>query len=86
MFWFYNWNMNNVEIYTTPSCPYCHMAKEYFKSKNIAYQEYDVAKDIQKREEMLKLVGQIAVPIIVINGQAILGFNKAKVNELLGIK
>lgn len=78
--------MNNVEIYTTPSCPYCHMAKEYFKSKNIAYQEYDVAKDTKKREEMIKLAGQIAVPVIVINGQAILGFNKAKVNELLGIK
>ncbi|HEY4484326.1 MAG TPA: Uxx-star family glutaredoxin-like (seleno)protein [Candidatus Paceibacterota bacterium] len=78
--------MNNVEIYTTPACPYCHLAKEYFKSKNIIYQEYDVAKDVQKREEMLKLVGQIAVPVIVINGQAILGFNKTKVNELLGIR
>ncbi|MBI2676807.1 MAG: glutathione S-transferase N-terminal domain-containing protein [Candidatus Yanofskybacteria bacterium] len=76
---------NNVEIYTTPSCPYCHLAKEYFKSKGIDYKEYNVAQDVKKREEMLKLVGQIAVPVIVINGQAILGFNKAKINELLGI-
>lgn len=78
--------MPKVEIYTTPSCPYCHTAKEYFKSKSIDYLEYDVSKDIQKRQEMLKLVGQIAVPVIVINGQAILGFNKAKVNELLNTK
>lgn len=62
------------------------MAKEYFKSKNIAYEEYDVSKDIVRREEIVKETGQIAVPIIKIDGKIIVGFNKAKINEFLGIK
>lgn len=78
--------MNEVKIYTTPYCSFCHMAKEYFKSKNIAYEEYDVSKDIVRREEIVKETGQIAVPIIKIDGKIIVGFNKAKINEFLGIK
>lgn len=74
-----------IQIYTTPTCHYCHMAKEYFKSKNLIYTEYDVLKDIKKREEMIRETGAMGVPIIKINGQIIIGFNKAKINELLGI-
>ena len=79
--------MNTVEIkiYTTPSCAYCHMAKEYFKSKGLDYKEYDVMRDFQKRQEMIQETGQMGVPVIKINGQIVIGFNKSKINELIGI-
>ena len=78
--------MNTVEIYTTPTCTYCKMAKEYFQKNNITYAEYDVSKDRAKAQEMIDKVHQLAVPVIVINGTPILGFNKPKIDELLGLK
>ncbi|OGN30690.1 MAG: NrdH-redoxin [Candidatus Yanofskybacteria bacterium RIFCSPLOWO2_02_FULL_43_10b] len=74
-----------IQIYTTPACPYCHMAKEYFKSKNLPYEEYDVLKDLQRRQEMVQESGQMGVPVIKIGGQVVIGFNKGKINELLDL-
>ncbi len=74
-----------VEIYTTPTCAYCKMAKEYFKQKKIEYTEYDVAKDTEKRQEMVDRTQQFGVPVIVIDEKIIIGFDKAKINESLGI-
>ncbi|MGD0977085.1 MAG: glutaredoxin domain-containing protein [Minisyncoccia bacterium] len=74
-----------VEIYSTPFCAYCNLAKEYFKKNNIIYHEYDVAADIKKRQEMLDRTRQFGVPVIVIDGQIVIGFDKPKINELLGI-
>ena len=76
---------SKIEIYTTPSCHFCQMAKEYFKSKNLAYQEYDVMQDLEKRQELIQESGQMAVPVIKINGQIVVGFNKGKINDLLGL-
>ena len=78
--------MNKIIIYTTPYCSFCKMAKEYFKSKNIEYQEYDVMVDVSKREEMIKKSGQLGVPVIDIGGKIVIGFNKPKINEYLEIK
>ncbi|MBI2064284.1 MAG: glutathione S-transferase N-terminal domain-containing protein [Candidatus Yanofskybacteria bacterium] len=78
--------MNKITIYTTPYCAYCKMAKEYFKSKDVQYEEYDVMSDIAKREEMVKKSGQLGVPVIDINGKIVIGFDKPKINEYLGIK
>ena len=75
-----------VTIYTTPYCSYCKMAKEYFKLKNIEYMEYDVMADVAKREEMVKKSGQLGVPVIDIDGKTVLGFDRPKINEYLGIK
>jgi glutaredoxin-like YruB-family protein len=74
-----------VEIFTTPSCAYCKMAKEYFKEKNIPYIEYDVQRDIAKRQEMVEKTHQFGVPIIIINGEIVIGFDRAKINKLLGL-
>ena len=81
----YNRKMTNnkIQIYTTPACPYCHMAKEYFKSKNLPYEEFDVMKDVQKRQEMVTESAQMGVPVIKINGKIVIGFNKTKINELI---
>ena len=78
--------MSKITIYTTPYCAYCKMAKEYFKSKGLEYTEHDVMADVSKREEMVKKSGQLGVPVIDIDGKIIVGFDKPKINEYLGIK
>lgn len=78
--------MAKVQIYTTPTCVYCKMAKEYFKSKNIEYTEYDVSRDAQKRTEMVEKTRQMGVPAIDIDGKIIIGFDRKAIDEALGIK
>ena len=75
----------NVTIYSTPTCHFCHMAKEFFAEKNITYTAYDVAADADKRAEMMKLTGQMGVPVIVIDGDWAVGFNKTEVARKLGL-
>lgn len=77
--------MKKVAIYTTPTCGYCRMAKEFFKQNNIAYTEYDVAADVDKRNEMMEMTGQMGVPVITIDDNVVVGFNQPKIAELLGM-
>ncbi len=74
-----------ITIYTTPTCHFCHMAKDFFNSKNIKYTEHDVVSDIAKRQEMIQLTGQLGVPVIVIDGEPVVGFNQAVVAQKLGL-
>ena len=78
--------MKEVIIYTSPTCHFCHMAKDFFKAKNIAYTEYDVLADVAKRKEMVEKSDQMGVPVIIIDSELIVGFDKAKISRLLGIK
>ncbi len=78
--------MNKVTIYSTPSCHFCHMAKDFFKEKNVIFEDFDVAGDQIKRKEMIDKSGQMGVPVIIIGDQLVVGFNKPKIVELLGIK
>ncbi len=75
-----------VEIYSTPTCHYCHMAKEWFTEKNIKFIDYDVSLSAEKRQEMREITGQMGVPVIKIGNDVIIGFNQAKLAELLNIK
>lgn len=77
--------MKKVTIYSTPTCVYCNMAKNYFKDKNVSFEEFNVAQDMERQKEMINLTGQRGVPVIVIDGEAIVGFNKPRVEELLGL-
>jgi len=78
--------MAKVTIYTTPTCVYCKATKAFFQEKNIQYTEKDVAIDEKARDEMVLRSGQMGVPVIDIDGKLIIGFDKAKLSELLGIK
>ncbi len=78
--------MSIVTIYSTPSCHFCHMAKDFFKEKNVEFQDFDVSADQEKRKEMIEKSGQMGVPVIIIGNQLIVGFNKPKIVEILGIK
>ncbi|MGC9046985.1 MAG: Uxx-star family glutaredoxin-like (seleno)protein [Minisyncoccia bacterium] len=75
-----------VKIYTTPTCTYCKMAKSYFQKNNIQYEEFNVMENIQAREEMVKLSHQLGVPVIVINNEVVVGFNKSLIDKLLKLK
>ena len=76
----------DVKIYTTPTCAFCHAAKEFFREKNVEFKELDVASDEKARDEMIKKTGQLGVPVIEVNGKFIVGFHRSKLAELLGIK
>ena len=73
----------SVVIYSTPTCGYCNIAKDYFKKNNISYQDYNVAADVRKAEEMVKKSGQMGVPVIDINGKIIVGFNKPEIERAI---
>jgi len=77
--------MPNVTIYSTPNCHFCHMAKDFFKEKNITYTEFDVASDPEKRKEMIEKSGQMGVPVIFVGEEMVIGFNKPKIAKLLGL-
>lgn len=77
--------MKNVIIYSTPSCHFCHLAKDFFDANKIVYTEYDVASDLEKRKEMIELTSQMGVPVIVIDGDWAAGFDKTEVAKKLGL-
>lgn len=77
--------MAEVKVYTTPTCPWCQRAKQFLQKNNIPFQELNVAADRQARDEMVKKTGQLAVPTIVVDGEAIVGFDEPKLKEKLGI-
>jgi glutaredoxin-like YruB-family protein len=77
--------MKSVVIYTTQTCGYCKMAKEFFQKNNIQYSEYDVGTDLARREEMIAKSGQLGVPVILVGDEIVIGFNKPKLMELLGV-
>ena len=77
--------MKKVTIYSTPTCGYCKMAKEFFAEKGIEYTEYDVSTDEARRDEMVEKTGQMGVPVIDIEGQVVVGFDKDKLSGMLGL-
>lgn len=78
--------MAKITIYTTPTCIYCKMAKQWFKENNISYEEKDVSSDAAAREEMINKSQQMGVPVIEVGGELIIGFDKERLSELLKVK
>jgi len=75
-----------VKLYTTPICPYCVTLKYFLKEHNIEFEEIDVSQDQKLQDEIIEKTGQIGVPVVDINGELIVGFDKEKISSLLGIK
>ncbi len=78
-------NMKKVKVYSTPTCSYCIRAKQFLKDNNIQFENIDVSADQQKSEEMVKISGQMGVPVLDIEGEIIVGFDKEAVKKALGI-
>ena len=74
-----------VKIYSTPTCHYCHIAKNFFDDKGIKYEEYNVSADLEKRKEMVEKSEQMGVPVIDIDGEITVGFDEEQISKLLGI-
>lgn len=74
-----------VTIYTTPTCHFCQMSKEYFHANNVNYTEINVAADLEKRQEMIQKSGQMGVPVIFVGEEMTIGFDKKRLDELLGL-
>lgn len=75
-----------VVIFTTPTCAFCNAAKAYFRQKGIRFTEVDVSRDPAAARDMVRRSGQQGVPVIDIGGRIVVGFDKARINALLGIK
>ena len=75
-----------VKLYVTPACPYCFTLKEYLKEHNIDFEEVDVSQNEKARDDIIERSGQIGTPIIEVDGQIVVGFDKEKINQLLKIK
>jgi len=78
--------MPKVIIYSTPSCVYCRMAKDFFAKNNVPYEEHNVAADLKAREEMVEKSQQLGVPVIDIDSNIIIGFDQKTISDLLGLK
>ncbi len=79
-------NKNMIKVYSTPTCPYCVTLKEFLKDKGFEFEDIDVALDEKGREEMVKKSGQMGVPVVDIDGEIIIGFDKVKICKLLDIR
>ncbi len=72
-----------VKVFTTPACSYCYILKEFLKEHNVEFEEIDVASDKKAAQEMIEKSGQLGVPVIEINGEIVVGFNKEKICKIL---
>ena len=77
--------MADVTIYSTPTCGYCHVAKDFLAANNVSYVEKNVAADLVARQEMLEKSQQMGVPVIDVKGSIMVGYNESKLRELLGL-
>jgi len=75
-----------VIIYSTPTCHYCNLAKDFFKENKISYETFDVQSDLAKRKEMIEKSGQMGVPVIYVGDELVMGFDEDRLRELLNIK
>ncbi len=74
--------MSNVIVYSSNSCGYCTLAKEYLQEKGVSYEEKNISTDPTAKKELIQK-GYRGVPVIIVNGEEIVGFDKAKLEELL---
>ncbi len=74
-----------VTVYSTPTCSWCHAVKDHLRSNQVTFSEVDVSVDAAKAREMVAKSGQYGVPVLDIDGQVVVGFDREKINALLGI-
>ena len=74
-----------VKVYSTPTCPFCIRAKQFLKENNIIFEDIDVSVDQKAESEMIKKTGQMGVPVLDIEGEVIIGFDKEKIKAALGL-
>jgi glutaredoxin 3 len=76
----------SIKVYSTPTCPFCIRTKQYLKDNNIVFEDIDVSENKEMAQEMIKKSGQMGVPVIDIDGSIIVGFDKERIIEVLGLR
>lgn len=77
--------MPKVRVFSTKMCPYCLTLKEFLKEKNIEFEDIDATENVEAQKEIVEKSGQMAVPVVEIDGEIIIGFDKEKISKLLNI-
>ena len=77
--------MKKIKIYSTPTCPFCIRVKQFFKDNNVSFEDVDVSMNQTAAQEMIDKTGQMGVPVIDIEGELIVGFDKEKIKKSLGL-
>jgi len=77
---------NNIKVYSTEFCPYCVSLKEFLKENNIEFQAIDVTEDLKAQEDMIEKSGQMGVPVVEIDEQIVIGFDRERIKQLLNIR
>ncbi len=75
-----------IKVYSSPTCPYCVSLKKYLTEKGFEFEDIDVSSNFELAQEMIDKSGQMGVPVIDIDGKIIVGFDKEKIDKILGIK
>ena len=76
---------HTVMVYSTPSCSWCQLAKDHLTTSGISFEDIDVSTDMARAQEMVSKSGQMGVPVIDIDGEIIVGFDRARIDSLLEI-
>jgi glutaredoxin 3 len=77
---------HRVIVFSTPTCPWCLRAKSYLRSRSVPFREVDVSADPAAARDLVRRTGQMGVPVVEIDGRPIVGFNQARIDELLGLR
>jgi glutaredoxin 3 len=75
---------HQVTVYSTPTCSWCHAVKDHLRAHQVAFSDVDVSADVEKAREMLRKSGQYGVPVLDIDGEIVVGFDRARIDSLLG--
>jgi glutaredoxin 3 len=76
---------HSVTVYSTPTCSWCQLAKDHLRTSGISFDDVDVSTDMSRAREMVEKSGQYGVPVIDIDGEIIVGFDRGRIDSLLGI-
>lgn len=77
---------HRVLVFTTPTCAWCNRLKTYLRERRIAFREVDISRDDRAAKDVVRKTGQVGVPVIEIDGRAVVGFDKARIDSLLGLR
>ena len=73
----------DVTVYTSPNCPYCNMVKEFLSQRGVSFEERDVSRNQSYAQELVRSTGQMGVPVTIINGQIVVGFDRGRLEQLI---
>jgi len=80
-----NVKRHRVLVFTTPTCPWCRLAKSYLHQNGVPFTEVDVSRDVHAAADLVRRTGQMGVPVIEIDGRPVVGFDQKQIDRLLGL-